>query len=117
MPRKLRRTKTRTVVTLRELGIPARLSFITGWHPPTCEFERQQSPRWSTYREYLDDYAAVRDEMLAWRAAQPDDYAEELFRRVAADSRGDVEVIGRAVWVWKYPDFTKWMLEARGPHA
>jgi hypothetical protein len=106
-----RRTRTPTTLSLRALGLGARITFLTGWHPPTSEFERLQSPRWRSYRDFLNDYRAVREEMLTWRPAQPDDFAEELYRRVAADPRGDVDVIGRAVWVWKYPTFTMWMIE------
>ena len=111
MPKK--RTRSRITLTLRELGIRARLDFLVGWHPPTNPFECQQSPRWRTFRDFLNDYELVRDEKLAWRAAEPGDFAEQLYQRVAADPRGDVEVIGRAVWTWKYPNYTKWMLEAR----
>jgi len=111
MPKK--RTQTRITLTLRELGIRARIEFLTGWHPPTCEFERLQSPRWRTFGDFLSDYTAVRDEMVAWRPAQSDDFAETLYQRVLSDPRGDVEAIGRAVWVWKYPTFTMWM-QAKG---
>jgi hypothetical protein len=103
-------------LTLRALGIRARLDFLVGWHPPTCETERLQTPRWRTFRDFLNDYTAVREEMLTWRPAQPGDFAEALFQCVAADPRGDVEAIGRAAWTAKYPDFTMWMIERDG-HA
>jgi hypothetical protein len=103
-----RRTRGSATLTLRQLGILGQLDFLVGWRPPTCEIERLQSPRWRSFRDYLADYAAVRDEMIARHPPRPEDFAEALCQRVAATPRADVEVLGAAVYAEKYPDFTMW---------
>ena len=97
MPTKRRRlARGRITLTLLDIGIRGRLDFTVGWAPPGNAFERTRS-RWTTYRQYLDDYTAVRDEMLARHPRRPEDFAETLYERVGSDPRGDVETIGAAL--------------------
>jgi hypothetical protein len=91
------------MLTLREIGFRGRLQFLVGWAPPRDAGERQRSPRWKTYGDFLGEYTAVRDEMLGWRSSKPGDFAEELYQRVAADRRGDVEALGAALYAAKFP--------------
>lgn len=96
MPTK--RSTQRAALTLRDIGIPGRLDFLVGWHPPVNAGARARSPRWTTYADYVREYAAVRDEFLARHPLHSDCFAEVLFQRIAVDHPCDVEAIGAALY-------------------
>lgn len=65
MPTKRRRImRGSTRLSLADFTIADLLAFIAGWSVPETDFARNRS-RWQTWEEYMSDYAAVRDELMA----------------------------------------------------
>ena len=68
------------------------LAFACGWRPPSTERDRSQTS-WQTWRDFLTDYAAIRDEVLAdptsvaydHTIGELDCFAERLFQRYGVD--------------------------------
>ncbi|GAG28140.1 unnamed protein product [marine sediment metagenome] len=61
MPRKLRKEKQRTRLTLDDLTIEEFLCFQVGWHPPETDFERR-CVRWESFEEFDAAYELLRDQ-------------------------------------------------------
>ena len=89
MPRKLRKPKLRTLLTLDALSLHDLLCFLAGWHPPTGEFERSRS-RWETFDEFDSEYKAIRLEFLAqeWARAGEMPFAEGRYQARQAGPPG-----------------------------
>jgi len=83
MPRKLRTAKRRAELTLDDLPLSAILDFLTGWQPPTNDFERQRS-RWQTWEEFDAEYLLIREELLGSEWAAP---ARREGRAIFAEQR------------------------------
>ena len=64
MPRKLRKEKARTELSLESFKIMELLAFTTGWSPPISEHDRRRFPRWRTWQDYFADYDAIRFQLL-----------------------------------------------------
>ena len=100
MPRKLRIPKRRTPrrPSLRDFSIREQLMLLTAWSPGSDAAPR--SP-WSTWEEYLDDYRAVRAEVLERFARVP--FAEKALLLHEAEGP---EVLASSCWedIDCYPD-------------
>ncbi|RIK36222.1 MAG: hypothetical protein DCC55_27990 [Chloroflexi bacterium] len=87
MPTKrTRRARGRRVLTLDALDLGDILDLMAGWRPPRSEFERSRS-RWQTWKEYLGDWTAVRDQVphddMWWADGEPP-FAEQVYRLYGA---------------------------------
>src|SRR5215217_6198102 len=77
-----RRTRARAgKLSMYSFGISGLLNFIGGWHPPQGEFELRRS-HWLTWKEFLSDWVAVREECLTTEDFQHNGsyFAEQVLR-------------------------------------
>lgn len=86
MPTKrTRRTRGRRTLTLDALDISDMLDLMVGWRPPRNELERRS--RWRTWKEYMGDWAAIRDDVPQeppWWADGEPPFAEQVYRLYGA---------------------------------
>jgi hypothetical protein len=90
MPTKRKRvTRGRKgAITMDTLPFECLLQFAAGWHPPVNEFEVSRS-HWLTWREFMADWLAVRDEYMAhesWGINLGDqgEFAERVYQTYGA---------------------------------
>jgi hypothetical protein len=77
MPRKRRIAKLRAhELRWSDVGPSEMLAFFSGWRPPDNDFDRSRSP-WQTWKEYLDDWAQVREDALPqWEELRAEQLAQ-----------------------------------------
>jgi len=78
-----RRSRGRTILTLDSLSLPAILSLVAGWRPPS-EHDAGLDGPWQTWAEFDACYQAVRDEFLNsdWANGPGVPFAERRYQEV-----------------------------------
>jgi hypothetical protein len=72
-------------VSMDSLTIPQLLCFMGGWQPPTNDFDRRYGG-WDTWKEFMADWVAVREECLASEPFQRSgpNFAEQVYKTFGA---------------------------------
>ena len=76
-----RRTRGRTILTLDSLSLPAILSLVAGWRPPS-EHDAGLDGPWQSWAEFDACYEAIRQEFLDsdWASGAGVPFAEKRYQ-------------------------------------
>jgi len=92
MPRKLRKEKRRTALSLDSFKTMEILAFTVAWSPPVDLTDRRRFPRWHTWDQYFADYDAVRPLLIVSDHHRPGVplFADTARAALAAAKTGEV---------------------------
>jgi hypothetical protein len=92
VPRKLRKEKRRTELSLDTFTAMELLAFTVAWSPPVDDTDRRRFPRWQTWEAYFRDYDTIRPLLIVSDYHKPGAvlFADTARAALAAAKKGEV---------------------------